>query len=364
MSFASILGQEAAIAVLRTALLRKAVPQTLLFAGPDSVGKTATAIAFAQTISCKRPTPDGDACDTCVNCSRIAENQHPDIVRIAPDGEFSRIWQFWSRPGHPPGALETLSFAPVAAPRRFYIIEKAETLNEESANSLLKALEEPPAYVQFVLCAPSPNAVLPTILSRCRVVRFRQVPVERIAEGLIDRRGTDPAEARTLAAYSEGAPGRAFRLADTPELRDQRENLLSLAERIAHSPQIASFKLAEELRNAARPPKAKKNEAEEGDSERTARGDLLRAIDILAVWHHDLLSVALNGPEAPLIHHDRRVAILAAAARYRPEHLAENLESLFSVRRYIARNANAQLATEVLLRRLSPRRPARDPGGA
>jgi DNA polymerase-3 subunit delta' len=360
MSFSQVIGQEAAVATLTTALLRDTVPQTLLFVGPDSVGKTFTAIAFAQAVSCKRPTRGRDACGTCVNCTRIAENQHPDIIRIAPDGEFSRIWQFWSRPGHPPGALETLSFAPLAAPKRFYIIEKAETLNEESANSLLKALEEPPPYVQFVLCAPSANAVLPTILSRCQMIRFRQVPTDLTTALLVDRRGLDETEARTLAAYGEGAPGRAFRLADAPELREQREALLSLAERIAHSPPIAAFKLAEDLRNTAKPPKSKKGDDSEADGDRTARGDLLRAIDILTVWHHDLLSVALNGAEAPIIHHDRRVSLLAAAVKYRPEHLAENLESLFTLRRHIARNANTQLATEVLMRRLVPRRPARE----
>src|SRR5262249_42221504 len=159
-----------------------------LFVGPEGVGKTTAAIEFAKAVNCKRRTPEGDACDTCVNCTRIAANEHPDATRIAPDGEFTRIWQLWSRPGRPTGALETLSFAPVAAPRRFYLFEKAETLNEESANSLLKALEEPPPYVQFVLCAPSPTAVLPTILSRCQILRFRQVPTDVIAQALVERR--------------------------------------------------------------------------------------------------------------------------------------------------------------------------------
>ena len=78
------------------------------------------------------------------HCTRIAAGEHPDFSRIAPDGEFTRIWQMWTRSGHPPGALETLPFAPVAGRARIYLIEKAETLNDESANSLLKALEEPP----------------------------------------------------------------------------------------------------------------------------------------------------------------------------------------------------------------------------
>jgi DNA polymerase-3 subunit delta' len=324
--------------------------------GAEGTGKTTTAVEFAKAVNCKRRTPEGDACDSCINCTRIAANEHPDVTRIAPDGEFTRIWQLWSRPGHPPGAMETLSFAPVAAPKRFYIFEKAETLNEESANSLLKALEEPPPYVQFVLCAPSPTAVLPTILSRCQMLRFRQAPTEVIAQTLVERRSLPLTEARVLAAYSQGAPGRAFRLADAPELREQREGLLDLAERIAASPGIAAFKLAEDLRIAAKPGKAKKGEEAEGDSDRTARGDLGRAVDVLAAWHSDLLAVALRGPEAPVVHEDRRASLIAAAAKYRPEQLAENLETLFTFRRHIARNANAQLATEVMMLKLVPKK--------
>jgi DNA polymerase III subunit delta' len=356
MALASLIGQETAVAALRTALAKDALPHSYLFLGPESVGKTTAAVEFAKAVCCKQRTADADACDKCVNCTRIAENAHPDITRIAPDGEFTRIWQLWSRPGHTPGALENLSFAPVAAPKRFYIFEKAETLNEESANSLLKALEEPPSYVNFVLCAPSPTAVLPTILSRCQVIRFRQAATEAIAQAVAARREISLSDARILAAYSQGAPGRAFRLADTPELKEQRENLLALAERIAFSPGIAAFKLAEELRNGAKPGKTKKGEEGEGDGDRTARGDLSRAIDVLSAWHSDLLAIRLRGSHAPVIHEDRRSVLVKAAERYRPEQLVENVETLFKFRQHITRNANAQLATEILMLRLTPKK--------
>ena len=367
MAFADLIGQSAAAATLQTALVRDAVPQAYLFVGPEGVGKTRGAIEFAKALCCSKRVPDGgDACDACVNCHRIVQDQHPDVKRIAPDGEQTKIWQFWSRPGHPPGALEAINFAPVAAPRRVYLIERAETLNEEAANSILKALEEPPPYVNFVLCAPAPTSVLPTILSRCQLVRFRSVPAEVIAGALHERRGLPPSEAAILAAYAEGAPGRALRLADAPELRQQRDALLDLAARIADSPPVAAFRLAEDLRNVAKPAKPKKSDAAatdtaatgDDDKERAARGDLGRALDVLAAWHHDLLSVVLRGPDAPLVHADRRDALLHASARYRPEQIAQNLETLLQFRGYLRRNANAQLATEVLLLRLIPRKAA------
>lgn len=341
MPFSEILGQETGLAALKTALAADAVPQAYLFVGPEGVGKTTVALSLVRALFG----------NTALHNKRIAENQHPDLTRIAPEGEFTRIWQLWSRPGHPQGALENLSFAPVVAPRRVYLFERAETFNEESANSLLKALEEPPPYVNFVLCAPSVTSVLPTILSRCQVVRFSAVPTGVIAKAL-QSKGLSPEEARTLAAYAEGAPGKAFRMAETPELRDHRATLLDLAHRIALCPPIAAFRLAEDLRKAAAPPKAKKGE--EDDAEKSSRGDLGRSLDVLAAWYGDLLQLSLRGPDAPLIHADRRAQAREAAAKYRPEQLAEGLETLFKFRRHLAHNANAQLATEVLLMKLAP----------
>ncbi|MBC8104094.1 MAG: hypothetical protein H7Z41_16090 [Cytophagales bacterium] len=361
MPLSDIIGQDAAIAALRTAVGREAVPQSYLFVGPEGVGKSATALEFVKALLCKQPRQDPfDACGACTNCARITENQHPDLVRILPDGELTKIWQLWSRTGHPPGALETLPFRPIAGSKRVYLFEKAETMNEESANSLLKALEEPPPYVQFVLCATAPTAVLPTVLSRCQMVRFRQVPTEIIAGAVERYRDLPASEARIIAAYSQGAPGRAFRLADAPEARDQRESLLALAERIAHSPGIAAFRLAEELRIAAKPPAVKGKKGDKDDeaaeTDKSTRGDITRAMDVFAAWHDDLLSVALRGPNAPLVHEDRRAALVGAANRYRTEQLAENVETLFTFRRHLARNANAQLATEVLMLKLVPRK--------
>lgn len=342
----SIIGQAPAIASLRRALEREALPQTLLFVGPEGVGKTATALALLKERLGNDP----------LTCRRIDEGQHPDISRIAPDGDLTRIWQLWSRPGHPAGALESLRFAPIAGPQRAYLLERAETLNEESANSLLKALEEPPPYVQFILCAPSPASVLETILSRCQVIRFSAVPSEDIARLLVEQKGLSPDEARVLAAYAEGAPGKALRLADAPELRAQRDALLDLAVRLSEVPPIGGLRLAEELRKLATPPKPKKGEEEtDAGTDKSARGDLGRALDVLAAWHGDLLAAHLHGESAHLVHSDRAAQIQASAARYRPEQLAENLQTLFQFRRHVARNANQQLLTEVLLMKLAPR---------
>jgi DNA polymerase III subunit delta' len=349
VSFGHIQGQAAAVATLQVALKREAVPQSYLFLGPEGVGKTTTARVLIQTLLCLKPNAEM-ACGTCMNCKRVAEGMHPDVATIAPDGETTKVWQLWNRPGHPQGALETLSFAPIAGRRRVYLFEKAETFNEESANSLLKALEEPPPYVQFVLCAPSATAVLPTILSRCQQVRFTNVAVDVIVATLQKERHLSLGEAKMLAAYSQGSLGRALRLADSPEQQAQRDNLLALAEKIARSPSIAAFKLAEELRNLSKGQKAAKGEEE--DDVKGTRGELTRALEVLGAWFNDLLALSLCGPHTPIVHEERRERILPFVERYQTEQLIQNISAILEFHRYIQRNANAQLATETLMLRL------------
>jgi DNA polymerase-3 subunit delta' len=349
MTFREIIGQESALAWLTRALADDDIPQSLLFLGPPGVGKVATALALAAATACKEKIGT-DSCGKCAPCRLVASSEHPDVVRIAPDGETTKIWQLWTRQGHLDGALENLAFAPVSSPFRHYIFERAETLNDESANSLLKALEEPPAYVRFILCAASRDSVLPTILSRCRAVDFRSVPTASIAALLEGSSDLAPAAALTLARWSEGSPGRAIRAAAETAPLAERERVLGIGDRLSRAPSVAALRLAEELRAGG----AKKSKADADADDSPTRGDVGRSIDVLASWFADLLRIRLQGPDAPLSNPGEQERAIAAAGRYSPEELVQCVEHCFVFRRHLARNANAALATEVLFLKLVP----------
>jgi len=349
MTLREIIGQETAVSWLGRALAQNDVPQSLLFTGPSGVGKVSTALALAAAVACKA-RQGTDACGNCVECRRISENEHPDVVRIAPDGETTKIWQLWTRQGHPDGALETLPFAPVASPMRHYILERAETLNDESANSLLKALEEPPPYVRFILCASSRDSVLPTILSRCRSIPFTSVPTDQIASALMSGKSVDPETAMLLARWADGSPGRAFRAAaDGAPLAD-RERILDIADRLSRSPAVAALRLAEELRGGG----GKKSKSDSDSDDAPTRGDVGRSVDVLASWFTDLLRVAVRGPGVPLLNPGPMERAVAAAECYSADELVRCVETCFDFRHHLARNANAAIATEVLLMKLVP----------
>ena len=347
----SMVGNESVAETLLRGIAVDDLPQSLLFVGPEGVGKATFARAVAAAAGCVSPT-DGDACGACSHCRRVVADQHPDFVRIAPDGDTTKIWQLWSRSGHPDGALETLPFAPVSARQRHYVIERADTLNDESANSLLKALEEPPPYVRFILCTPSEDAVLETIRSRCRMVRFQRVPVERIRTALAVGTAADPDAADRWAALAEGAPGRALRWALAPETFAARERIVELAVALSSAPPIGALRYAEALRGGG----AKKKSASDADGEEgSARSELARSIEWLGLWYADLLRLATAGPGVRLVHEPWRTEAEAAARRHKPEALRASVDDCLVFRHHVMRNANAALASEALLLRLARR---------
>ncbi|MBV9851343.1 MAG: DNA polymerase III subunit [Armatimonadetes bacterium] len=356
--FQSILGQPYAVSVLQTALDDGRLAGSYLFVGPDGVGKATTARQFANALC-------GAASEEDPLARAIDAGTSPDVRRVEPQGagRMIRIGQLWPRDGdkdNPPdnAMLRDLAFEPIMGRKRVFILKDAEGLNESSGNSLLKTLEEPPPYAHFILTATSTAAVLPTIASRCQIVRFGVLPTADIEGALVERFNVAPAQARFLSVYSEGRLGRAVALARSPSLLAGRDLLLDFARDLVTAPPIKSFKLGEEFRKLA--PKLRVMDEDVGEGgggdgdDKPARASLLRALDLLATYYRDLLAIRLLGEKrAHPVNADRFMELAGAAERYVPAQLEEALALLLALRRAVERNANAQLAIEVLFTRLT-----------
>ena len=356
--FQTILGQPYAVTVLQGALANGRLAGSYLFTGPDGVGKATTARLFAAALCGAQSDDDPLA-------KAIQAGTFPDVRETTPGGKSQtyRIGQLWPRPGDasakefPPenALLRDLHFEPINGPKRVFIIGGAEAFNEASGNSILKTLEEPPAYAHFVLTATSPSSVLPTIASRCQIVPFGLLPAGDIENALVQRFGVAPGEARFLSTYCEGRLGRAVALARSPSLLAARQDLLDWARDLVAAPGIKSFKLGEELRKIALKLKAEGDDADTGsEKEASTREPLLRALDLLATYYRDVLAARLLGEGTErLVNSDRRAEIAGAASRYTPEQLQRAVALTSDIRAAIERNAHAQLATEVLLTQLT-----------
>ena len=147
-NFSGILLQEAPVSHLAGSFANGRIAQTYLFAGSRSIGRFRTALAFSALLQCLEPERNGlpDACGVCESCRRVAAGSHPDVHHITPEGYEIRIDQ-----------VRALQDAAVLKPTmgnwQIFIIDPADRLNNFSANSLLKILEEAPSYVVFILIA-------------------------------------------------------------------------------------------------------------------------------------------------------------------------------------------------------------------
>ncbi|MBW3597019.1 MAG: DNA polymerase III subunit delta' [Planctomycetes bacterium] len=232
MTWQGIEGHDAIVDRFRRGLAGGRLPSTFLFVGPAGVGKRAFAIKLAQTLLCEVNPPELiDPCGECPGCKQVLAGSHPDLAIVGreEDSAVLKVEQFIGDREHrmQEGLVPWVSLKPTRGTRKIAIVDDADLFNQESANCLLKTLEEPPPGSMLILIGTSEQRQLPTIRSRCQIVRFRPLPDETVARLLLETGAVaDSFEAERLAALSGGGLRQAIALAD-PELMEFRRHLLS-----------------------------------------------------------------------------------------------------------------------------------------
>lgn len=151
--------------LLRDYCVSGRVPHALLFSGTAGLGKTGMAVEFFRAMNCAGST--GDACGTCGSCLKVASKSHPDLVMVNPESRWIKVDDVRE-------VIADIGLKPFEARTKCIVIEPAESLNTESANALLKTLEEPPENTVILLISHRPKLLLPTVLSRCLHIRFHE----------------------------------------------------------------------------------------------------------------------------------------------------------------------------------------------
>ena len=198
--FEDFVGQEAVIQTLRSQIMSGRIAHAYLFCGTRGTGKTSTAKVFARAVNCEHPE-NGDPCGTCGTCRALAEENSLDILEIdaASNNGVDEIRDL----------REKVKYPPQTGRYRVYIIDEVHMLSQGAFNALLKTLEEPPAYVVFILATTEPQKLPATILSRCQRFDFGRIPAHQIIERLhvALEEGQIQAEDAALARIARAAEG-------------------------------------------------------------------------------------------------------------------------------------------------------------
>jgi DNA polymerase-3 subunit delta' len=352
-------------AVLEPALEPGRTPShAYLFHGPAGTGKRTVARALAAAL-----LADGAADEESAR-ERVQRGSHPDLTWVTPSGAHELLVSDVDEP-----VVAAASRTPFEAARRVFVIERADTMIEPAANRLLKTLEEPAAFVHLILLTDRLGEVLPTIASRCQLVRFDPLPPEQIAARLREAGVEDEATALACArlALGDGGQARALALGDGPDLRAEAEAFATATQAgdLAAKPWLALLERAEARGLLAR---AEVDAAFEADRDLLAKRDRRRAetengerarrvhrrarthaldlgLQLVGLWFRDLAAIAWGADD--VVYAVDRVHVLRPAAEAGdPAAFRRAVELVEETRERLPLNVSEELACEALAYRL------------
>jgi DNA polymerase-3 subunit delta' len=317
-----MLGHEWAVELLLGQIVRGQVRHAYLFCGSHGVGRRTLAIKLAQALNCTGPKEPGDPCGECRECRQIASSSHPDlsITQAEIEGGAMKVDQVRE-------LRRTLVLKPFQAQYRVAILPRFQEATDEAANALLKTLEEAPPQVVLILTADHPEHLLPTITSRCEVLRLRPLAFHVLEAELTDR-GIASEQARLLAHISGGRPGLALKLAGEDGWIDRRRERFDEQLKLISANRLEKFSFAEHLSKD--------------------KGVMRQTLLLWISYWRDVLLLA-SGSQVPISNIDRQGEIESLAETLSMPEVERLLQRLEKTLDGIEANVNSRLAAEVLL---------------
>jgi DNA polymerase-3 subunit delta' len=318
-----ILGHEWAVDLLREHVARESVRHAYLVVGPQGVGRRTLALRLAQVLNCLTPPSPGEFCGQCRVCTQTARMQHSDLAIVQAEQGSGALKVEQVR------ALQhSLALTAYESRYRVAVLLRFEGATISAQNALLKTLEEPAPQVVLILTADSAESLLPTIVSRCEVLRLRPLPLAQVRKGLEARWQVPGEQAQLLAHLSGGRPGYALRLFHEPEQLERRAAWLDDHWRLLGANRVERFSYAEMLAK-----------------DKDVLGEIL--VIWLSFWRDVLLRA--GGASAPLTNLDREQEVEALAAELGIQPAFDVVSSLEHTLSALDLNVNPRLAAEVLL---------------
>jgi DNA polymerase III subunit delta' len=331
--FDELVDQERPVRLIKAAIKNGHIPNAFLFTGLNGIGKKSAALSFAMACNCLvfNQVQAGSSqinsthslsqvpCGSCGSCKKIISGSHPDIHIVRPEGSVIKVEQIRA-------LCQRLSLKPNEASIRLALISDAQMLNPEAGNTLLKTLEEPPDHTVFILTALQSSDLLPTIVSRCRHIRFNPVSRERLSALLENKYGLGSTDAHVYAAMSGGSLTMAIAMAESNWIK-RRNWIIKQVENLTDNPSRFNLAFSEVL---------SKNKKWLSD-----------ALFILKMWFRDLI-VSHFSPEN-IVNTDLREKIQKASLETNIETTLSKMQAIEEAEHNIIANANIRTTLDALV---------------
>ena len=296
-----------------------------IFCGNKGSGRNLTAGAFAKTANCLSPI-NGNACGKCPSCIQFESGNNPDVfyvkatktISISVDDIREQI-------------VNEVKIKPYSYKRKIFIIDKADTMTSQAQNALLKTLEEPPKYVLIILIAENTENFLPTVLSRCVMMKFSPISVNLIKNYLINNCAMNEDDAAFYAEYSIGSIGEALRLSGDENFYQMRNDIISCLDRLDTMDFVSAMLMAKEMEKYK------------------AYSELF---DIMYMFYRDVFCMRLFKDDRYVIQKDKIGLIEKKAKNLNEQTIAKRLDFIMDIKKKIRQNTAFRLSMEVLFMNL------------
>ncbi|TDT50572.1 DNA polymerase III subunit delta' [Fonticella tunisiensis] len=313
----SVVGQEFVKESFKRAFENKRISHSYILTGPDGTGKSIFALYMASSLLCRG---EEKPCRKCSSCIKIKNNNHPDVKIIS--GETKSIGVENVR-----NIIDEIYTKPYEGDRKIVIIKKVDNITVQGQNAILKTLEEPPEDTTIIMLAENLNSILPTIQSRCQILRFARTSGDSI-KNFLRKQNYDEDKIKTAVNFSDGIVGRALKFFD--------ENYLKL--------RLETIDIARRL------PKSRPGELMELTDFFVKNKDKINDIlDILSIWYRDIIIIKHSRDKELVINADFYELLVEESRLVSYNKLSRIIDTIKETREKLKQNSNYQLTIEVMV---------------
>ena len=320
-SFKDVVGHKDILKYISSAVENNRVSHAYILNGERGSGKKMLANLFATTLLCE--TGDNEPCGKCHSCKQAESGNHPDIIRVTHEKPNSiSVDDIRTQVNN------TVDIKPYQGPYKVYIIPQADMMTPQAQNAILKTIEEPPSYAVFLLLTENAETLLPTINSRCVMLKLRNIKDTLIKKYLMENLEIPDYKADMCTAFAQGNMGRAIMLANSDHFNEIREEAVQL---LKHISEMELNEIVAAVKNIS-----------------VYKLEITDYLDIIMIWYRDVLLYKATKEIDKVVFKDQLQSIKEQARKSSYEGIELILESLEKAKARLKANVNFDLVMELL----------------